>query len=532
MKTRFLLLFILSLAIFLRFWQLTDVPPSLSHDEVAIGYNAYSILKTGKDEYGTSFPLLFRSFDDYKLPGMVYASVPSIALFGVNELGVRFPSAFFGVLAVLIFYFLVKELSKNDKLSLIATFFFSISPWHVNFSRQSFESNGAVFFLLLGTYFLLKFSKNPKNLFFVSLCYVAAIYFYYSVRLILPFIILSFLIIYRMQILKHMKIFLISALLGIILLLPLIPQIFTIGGLSRISIVSVVNDKNYIARKDEFTRIIAQNNTIINRVIYNRRIALLITAGENYLKNLSPQHIFFTGTDSFGLLYPFEIPFFILGIYYLARLKNGAKWIAIAWLISTPLVGALSTDQPNSLRTLPNAPMFALLSALGMFGLLSLLKNYKTRAVFFSGTAIIILLSIKGFMSNYFDTYPKANSLHFGDGYKQIVEFVVNNENKFDKVYISGYYWRPYIFTLFWQKYNPADYQNNGTREHFGKYYFGRATWDSEGAFFGDPKFTFEKNALYIFTPAEYEVHKNKLNKLEVIDGRFEKNVFVSAVTI
>lgn len=329
---------------------------------------------------------------------------------------------------------------------------------------------------------------------------------------------------------KQMKVFLMSAILGVILLAPFIPQVFTIGGLSRISIVSVANDKNYLARKDEFTRVIAQNDTIINRVIYNRRIALLITAGENYLKNFSPRHIFVTGTDSFGLLYPFEIPFFVLGIFYLARLKTRVKWIAIAWLISVPLVGALSTDQPNSLRALPNAPMFALLSGLGVFGVLGLLKNPRARAIFFSGMVVFILLSIKGFMSNYFDTYPKANSLHFGDGYKQMVSYVAKNEVSFDKVYISGYYWRPYIFTLFWQQYNPADYQKNGTRDHFEKYYFGRATWDKEGAFFGDPKFMFEKNALYIFAPAEYEVHKDKLNKLGVIDGNFVKNVFVPAI--
>lgn len=538
MKIRFLLIFILGFAIFLRFWQLADVPPSLSHDEVAIGYNAYSILKTGKDEYGNFFPLLFRSFDDYKLPGMVYASVPSIALFGVNELGVRFPSAFFGVLAVLIFYFLVKELSKDARLSLITTFLFAVSPWHVNFSRQSFESNGAVFFLLLGTYFLIKFSKNPKSLFFASFFYAAAIYFYYSVRLILPFVMLAFLIIYRKQIIKYMKIFLISAILGVILLLPLIPQIFTIGGLSRISIVSVANDKNYIARKDEFTKVIAQNNNIVNRIIYNRRVALFLTAGENYLKNLSFQHIFLTGTGSFGLLYPFEIPFFVLGVFYLIRLKTGAKWIAIAWLISTPLVGALSTDQPNSLRTLPNAPMFALLSSLGMVGGWEMLGksgklgNSMIKGLIISLFLVLVSFSFAKFFQSYFYSYPRANSLHFGDGYKQMVDYVAKNEGSFNKVYISGYYWRPYIFTLFWQKYNPADYQDNGTREHFSKYYFGRATWDREGAFFGDPKFTFEKNALYIFTPVEYEVHKNKLNKLEVIDGRFEKNVFVSAVAI
>ena len=103
-KEFFFLFLIVLFAAALRFWNLTGVPPSLSHDEVAIGYNAYSVLNTGKDEYGVSFPLLFRSFDDYKLPGMIYASIPTIKIFGLNELGVRFPSAFFGTFSVFLFF--------------------------------------------------------------------------------------------------------------------------------------------------------------------------------------------------------------------------------------------------------------------------------------------------------------------------------------------------------------------------------------------------------------------------------------------
>ena len=43
---------------------------------------AYSILKTGRDEYGSPFPLLFRSFDDYKAPIPVYLLVPVFKFFG------------------------------------------------------------------------------------------------------------------------------------------------------------------------------------------------------------------------------------------------------------------------------------------------------------------------------------------------------------------------------------------------------------------------------------------------------------------
>ena len=71
-----LLVFIVFLAVLLRFFKLGSIPPHLTPDEAALGYNAYSILKTGKDEFGKTFPLVFKSFGDYK-PGLyVYASVP------------------------------------------------------------------------------------------------------------------------------------------------------------------------------------------------------------------------------------------------------------------------------------------------------------------------------------------------------------------------------------------------------------------------------------------------------------------------
>src|SRR5258706_10515409 len=106
----FLFCCIIILAIVLRFFQLGTNPPSLDWDEASIGYNAYSILKTGADEYGNKLPSTIRSFGDYKPPVYIYLDVPSVAFFGLNEVGVRFPSALFGSLSVLVMYFLAKEL--------------------------------------------------------------------------------------------------------------------------------------------------------------------------------------------------------------------------------------------------------------------------------------------------------------------------------------------------------------------------------------------------------------------------------------
>lgn len=141
-------------------------------------------------------------------------------------------------------------------------------------------------------------------------------------------------------------------------------------------------------------------------------------------------------------------------------------------------------------------------------------------------------------MTSYFYSYPRANSLHFGDGYKQMVMYLTSVEGDYDRIYVSGYYWRPYIFTLFWKKYEPFLYQEEGTQSHFDKYYFGRASWDHEEIFFGGPMVDFaslvggkEKDkSLFVLAKPEYEIHKDKLIKLDTIDGKFAKEVFVAAV--
>src|SRR5512141_1077338 len=103
-RTLYWLIGILMVAVFLRFYQLGSIPASPDWDEAALGYNAYSILKTGRDEYGKFLPLVFRSFDDYKPPLYIYLTVPMVALFGLNVFAVRLSSVLLGTLTVLLTY--------------------------------------------------------------------------------------------------------------------------------------------------------------------------------------------------------------------------------------------------------------------------------------------------------------------------------------------------------------------------------------------------------------------------------------------
>src|SRR3990170_3574341 len=153
-KRKLLLFLILLLASFLRFWRLGSYP-ALNADEAAIGYNAYSLVETGKDEHGNAWPIHFQSFNDYKPGFYFYLVLPFVKVIGLNEWAVRIPGASLGVLTVLVIYLFVKELFKGGKTPLIASFMLAISPWHIHFSRGGWEVNAGTFFITLGVWLFI-----------------------------------------------------------------------------------------------------------------------------------------------------------------------------------------------------------------------------------------------------------------------------------------------------------------------------------------------------------------------------------------
>jgi len=196
MKKRVFLILVLFLAAFLRFYHLGSNPPSLAWDEAALGYNAYSIGLTGKDEFGRFLPIdYFASFGDYKPPLYVYAAVLPIKILGLNEFAVRFPSAFFGVLTVFLTYFLVRLLFpklKESWLPVLSALFLALSPWHTQLSRAAWEANLALFWVVLGAFLFLK-SLDDQHwwLVFSALCFAASFYTFNSARVFSPLLVLG-----------------------------------------------------------------------------------------------------------------------------------------------------------------------------------------------------------------------------------------------------------------------------------------------------------------------------------------------------
>jgi len=185
--TYFLLGIILVLASSLRLWNLTNNPPSLYWEETALGYDAFSIYKTGKDYHGNTLPIVsFPSFGDYKPSLYFYSIVPFIAIFGPGELAVRLPSAIAGILAVLAVYLITNQLKFSKNIRLLSAFLLAISPWHLQFSRAGFEVNLATTIYLFGIWLLLKARKKPIHTIHSAVLLALSMYAYHGFRIVAP----------------------------------------------------------------------------------------------------------------------------------------------------------------------------------------------------------------------------------------------------------------------------------------------------------------------------------------------------------
>ena len=130
------------------FFQFNKVPQNLSFDEVEFGRLAKSLEGTPYQPYSnlaTGHPTLY-----------FYIIFFSFKVFGVNNFGLRFPSALFGILSVLFFYLIIKKIfnKQGPLFFVLSALIFLSSRWFFNFARFSFEATLLLFLELASIYFL------------------------------------------------------------------------------------------------------------------------------------------------------------------------------------------------------------------------------------------------------------------------------------------------------------------------------------------------------------------------------------------
>ena len=148
-KELYKVLFLCIIGILLRTILFGDVPPGLNQDEAAAGYEAYSLLLTGKDKWGNIWPGYFIAWGAGQNVLYSYLLIPVIHFFGFTLQSVRSINLIFGVLTIPLLYGFTKN-TVSRKIAYICTLLLAISPWHIMMSRWGLESNLLPFFILLG----------------------------------------------------------------------------------------------------------------------------------------------------------------------------------------------------------------------------------------------------------------------------------------------------------------------------------------------------------------------------------------------
>ncbi|OGD07643.1 hypothetical protein A3B58_03440 [Candidatus Amesbacteria bacterium RIFCSPLOWO2_01_FULL_48_50] len=151
---------VLVVALAVRVIGLGKYPVSMGIDEIANAYNAYSLLTTGHDEWGKVLPVTLRSFNDYKPPVNIYLIVPSIAFFGKTEAAVRLPTAVLGALTAVVWAVWVRRWGMGRGVAIAAGLGLALSPWHINYSRATFEAVTALFLVLTGVTLFQRWEKG------------------------------------------------------------------------------------------------------------------------------------------------------------------------------------------------------------------------------------------------------------------------------------------------------------------------------------------------------------------------------------
>jgi 4-amino-4-deoxy-L-arabinose transferase-like glycosyltransferase len=527
------LILIIILAFALRVYKITSIPPSLNWDETSIGYNAYSILKTGKDEWGQFLPLHFKSFGEYKLPAQIYASIPGIYFFGLNELGVRITPVIYGTLTVLLLYFLTQELFKKKSISLISSFLLAVSPWHIQLTRASFESSFSLFWFVMAVWFLVKGLRQKKWIIASIIPFVISVYTYNTARVFTPLFLFVVYLANARHLLKNFKFAFFSFLLFVFLVSPIIPFVISGDAAARYKLVSITDDKGLIPRIEE-RRNLSRLPMVVTKLLHNRYTYNTYYFSKNYLAHFTPSFLFIDGAghrqhhvQGVGELYWIQAPFLLFGLYLLIKRKDGSLKILLPWLFLAFVPVSMTNDSiPNALRTLIAVPVYQIFTAVGIVELIKLKKYTK---IILGLSIVLFSINFGIYLNNYFVKYPINYSRDWQFGNKQAVEYIQKNQDKYDLIVFTRSYGEPHIFTLFNLKYDPASYQNSPNLNRFetfdwvrvlkfDKYYFpdlGDAGTKYDDIVKANP----DKKILFVGKKGDFPEYKKVLERINFLDG-------------
>lgn len=484
----------------IRFYALDKSPPSLGFDEASLGYNAYSIMLTGKDEYGNFLPLSLRSFNDYKPALYAYLSIPFLKLFGLNAFGVRAVSALAGTVSLIFLYLILKEFIKNRWWRLGIFFILSFEPWRLHFSRNAFETNLSSCLFLIGVWFLIKARENKKKWFASIIFFALAAYSYHSARLTAPLLLILWFfdpikvltrkniwLATKKRFIKNWKkIFIFGIFLGLC-----VPIFVANSGslvLTRFSQENVFGIFYPYAPKEILNPI--SSIYYLMGIIFGHIFAYISPINLNQRLyswiQMSPQFI-----PGMGMLGWLEGIFLVIGFILVIKniFKSEKYRFLLYWIIAGIAPAAATWTWYHTLRALNIYPALEILAAIGFW---QLVKKFRRKKIVLFLISIILLITIVFTINNelLYSSYENHGEYQPG-GYKEGIPYLKSIQDNYDQVIIDTPHAQPFVFLMFYEAMDPVYVQSlapirarpgivGNLTFNFGKFVFRKIDWPKD----------------------------------------------------
>ncbi len=527
----FIFVCVLLIGVVVRFYKLGDIPNSLDWDEVSQGYNAYSILTTGKDEFGISYPLTIRSFNDYKPPIYVYLTTLPVKIFGLNPFSARFPSAFFGSLSMLLVYGLIYEIFRKEKyaksVALFSMLFFSISPLSIQFSRTGFDANVGVFFVMLGTWLFIRslYKKIVWSIFLGVFFLALSAYTTHSEKIFVSLFFVC-LIFYGRKFFANKK----TIMVCLIVFFAFLNIFWFSDSETKVRSKSVLFTES---TRESFETPVYQmifdeeHNDKLNALLHNRRFVYINKYIESYLSHFDLNFLFIHGDNArhhapgMGVLYLFSLPFVIGGIIFVIRKKAGSSWILFAWLLIAPIASAFAIDPPNYQRSLIFLPTFHVFEALGWVYFLSIITKIKFPRFYIGIIVILFSVNVFYYLHQYFLHTNSDYGKYWQYGYKETINFINTNIDTKKRIFFASDIEQGYMFYLFYNNYDPEKYlSENGSNR------ISAPCYSINNAYFGQCRDLVSKGDIYITSKGEASSDFKRIKKIEYPNNETAVEIF------
>jgi 4-amino-4-deoxy-L-arabinose transferase-like glycosyltransferase len=393
----------------LRLANLWSAEPPLFSDELEQYVSVHSIATTGADVDGKLEPFLY-SRVERNPPLYGIAGYLSTRVFGNDPFGWRFPAAIFGLIAILMLYRIVLELTRRRDIALVAALFLAIEPMAIHFSRIGWEPATVLPVLLGALAVLLAALRDERGPPSFPLLLAAAVLIG-----ITPY--------------TYPASFLYAVVLGGGLF-AVHPQVFRDAG-NRLKLAASAALALLIAAPGLAIGLTDPLSVRRGRYMFTFghgvNAASLSTFAHNYAAHFSWRYLFLSGTNNglflhgYGALYWWFAPLLLAGLIFCPRYVRSPAlcyWLAI-WLVAYPLAGALTNDGtvPHPARTIAGLPLFAMFAAFGLFALLDAGRRYRPAIV--AAVTACAAVSLWSFCAWYFNVYPVASAEAWESGARE-----------------------------------------------------------------------------------------------------------------